>query len=158
MISRKVVEYLHSHHVPFSARQHPPAYSAQEIAEKAHISGRRVVKTVVVKLDGKLALCVIPATERVNFSILRQVTGAHTAELAEEEEFVDIFPSCEPGTTPPFGELFGLPVYVSDSLEQDHPLACSSGDASELLVLSWQDFVRLEHPIVLTERQRKALG
>ena len=158
MISPRVVEYLHSHHVPFSAQRHPPAYSAQEIAEKAHISGRWVAKTVVVKLDGKLALCVIPATERVNFSMLRQVAGSHTAELAEEDEFSGAFPSCEPGATPPFGELFGLPVYVSDSLKQDHPLAFGSGDASELLVLAWRDFDRLEHPVLMTDRQRKALG
>ena len=158
MLSRRVVEYLHSHHVPFSAQRHPPAYSAQEIAEKAHISGRWVAKTVVVKLDGKLALCVVPATERVNFSMLRQVAGSHTAELAEEEEFLDTFPFCEPGATPPFGELFGLPVYVSDSLKQDHPLAFGSGDASELLMLSWQDFNRLEHPVLMTDRQRKAMG
>lgn len=158
MPSQKVAEYLHSHQVPFTAQRHPPAYSAQEIAEKAHISGRLVAKTVVVKLDGKLALCVIPATERVNFSILRQTAGSHTAELAEEDEFINSFPFCEPGATPPFGELFGLPVFVSDTLAQDNPLAFGSGDASELLMLSWQDFNRLEHPILMTGRQRSAIG
>ena len=158
MLSQRVVDYLHSHQVPFSAQHHPPAYSAQEIAEKAHISGRWVAKTVVVKLDGRLALCVIPATERVNFSILRQVAGSHTAELAEEDEFVDSFPSCEPGAMPPFGDLFGMSVFVSDTLKQEHPLAFGSGDASELLMLSWQDFNRLEHPVLMTDRQRRSMG
>lgn len=158
MSSQNVTDYLYSRQVSFSKRHHPPAFSAQEVAEKAHISGRRVAKTVVVKLDGKLALCVLPATERVNFSLLRQAAGSHTAELAREEEFIDAFPSCEPGLMPPFGGLYGLPVYVSDSLKQDIPLAFSSGQASELLELSWQDFDRLVHPVFMTEKQKTAIG
>ena len=158
MPSQPVVDYLQSHHIPFSTQRHFPAYSAQEIAEKAHISGHRVAKTVVVKLDGKLALCVLPATERVNFSLLRQAAGSHTAELAEEEEFMSSFPLCEPGATPAFGELFGLAVYMSESLKHQGPLAFGCGDASELVVLSWQDFTSLEHPVFMTDMQRSAIG
>ena len=158
MPSQRVVDYLHSHHIPFSCQRHPPAYSAQETAAKAHISGRLVAKTVVVKLDGQLALCIVPATERVNFSVLRQAAGSHTAELAEEDEFIGNFPFCEPGAMPPFGELLGLPVFISDSLKQSHPLAFGSGDASALLMISWQDFNRLETPVMMTDRQRMALG
>ncbi|OED40151.1 hypothetical protein ACH42_17590 [Endozoicomonas sp. (ex Bugula neritina AB1)] len=158
MPSQSVMNYLRSHRVPFSRQRHPPAYSAQEIAEKAHISGYRVVKTVVVKLDGHLALCVLPATERVNFGLLRQAAGCHKAELAEEDEFVASFPLCEPGAPPPFGELYGLSVFISDSLRQQTSLAFGCGDASERVVLTWQDFTELEHPVLMTGEQRCAIG
>ena len=155
---QKVAEYLDAHHVPFSIQSHAPAFTAQEVAEKAHISGYRVAKTVVVKLDGKLALCVLPATDRVNFSMLRQAAGSHTAELASEEEFIGFFPLCQPGAMPPFGNLYGMPVYAFDSLMGLEPLAFNSGDASELLVLSWGDFNKLVDPVILTDRQKAAIA
>ena len=155
---QKVAEYLTTHHVTYATQNHPPAFTAQEVAEKAHISGYRVAKTVVVKLDGKLAVCVLPATDRVNFSMLRQAAGSHTAELASEDEFAGYFPFCELGAMPPFGNLYGMPVYVFDTLKGNDPVAFNSGDASELLVLSWGDFDRLVHPVILTDRQKAAIA
>ena len=105
---QKVVEFLTAHHVPYRTQRHSPAFTAQEVAEKAHISGYHLAKTVVVKLDGKMAICVLPATERVNFSQLRHAAGSHTAELASEDEFAGCFPTCELGAVPPFGNLYGL--------------------------------------------------
>lgn len=155
---KQVAEYLATHHVPYRTQRHIPAFTAQEVAEQAHISGHRVAKTVVVKLDGKMALCILPATERVNFSILRHVAGSHTAELASEEEFAGQFPTCELGAMPPFGDLYGLPVYAMEALKTEKTVAFNSGDASELLVLDWDDFDQLEHPVVLTDRQRAAIA
>ena len=158
MMVQTVTEYLNAHQVSFGTQQHPPAFTAQEVAEMAHISGYRLAKTVVVKLDGNMALCILPATERVNFSILRHVAGCHTAELANEDEFIGQFPSCEPGATPPFGNLYGLPVYVVETLKTGKRIAFNSGDASERLMLDWNDFTRLVQPVLLTERQRAAIG
>lgn len=158
MSVEQVTDFLNQHHVNFSTHLHPPAFTAQEVAEKAHISGRCLAKTVVVKLDGKLALCVLPATERVNFSMLRHAAGSHTAELAVEDEFAGCFPKCELGAMPPFGNLYGLNVYVMDTLKRSEPLAFNSGDASELLMLSWRDFDRLVHPVVLSDKQRSAIA
>ncbi|KEQ12145.1 aminoacyl-tRNA deacylase [Endozoicomonas numazuensis] len=158
MAEQRVVDYLDHHRVAFSTCRHPPAFTAQEIAEKAHISGHNLAKTVVVKLDGKLALCILPATERVNFSQLRHAAGSHTAELAAEEEFASAFGHCELGATPPFGDLFGLPVFAVDSLDKGSFVAFNSGDSSELLVMGWQDFHELVHPVVLSRQQKAAIA
>ncbi|MRI34994.1 deacylase [Endozoicomonas sp. OPT23] len=158
MADQKVVDYLEQHHVSYSSCKHEPAFTAQEIAEKAHISGRSMAKTVVVKLDGRLALCILPAAERVNFSQLRHIAGSHTAELASEDEFIDRFKHCEPGSLPPFGELFNLPVYAVGSLGSQPSVAVSSGDSSELLLLAWQDFEGLVKPVVLMEQQKSAIA
>ena len=155
---QKIAEYLVAHHVPFKTRQHAPAFSAQEVAEQAHISGHKVAKTVVIKLDGKMALCVLPATERVNFSMLRHAAGSHTAELVTEDEFASHFPACELGAMPPFGSLYGLQVFAMETLKAGKTLAFNSGDASELLMIEWEDFAELVHPVVLTEQQRAAIA
>lgn len=158
MSVQSIITYLNVHNIPFTVRDHMPAFSAQEVAEKAHISGRRVAKTVVVKLDGQIALCVLPAVERVNLSLLRQVACSKTAELAREEEFAHHFSGFEPGAMPPFGGLFGMAVYLSDSLNQKNTLAFSSGSSSKLLEISWDDFNKLVHPILITGKQREAIG
>ncbi len=158
MSVQNVINYLSSQNIPFTVRQHLPAFSAQEVAEKAHISGRRVAKTVVVKLDGEIALCVLPATEQVNLSLLRQVACCNTTALASEEEFAGYFSDFEPGVMPPFGNLFGMKVYLSESLNQPLPVAFSSGSSSQLLEICWEDFNQLVHPVLLTAKQREAIG
>lgn len=158
MPNQSVINYLISHNIPFTVREHLPAFSAQEVAEKAHVSGRRVAKTVVVKLDGQMALCVLPAIEQVNFSLLRQVACSNSAELAREEEFAHYFSDFESGVMPPFGSLFGLTVYLSESLNQTLPVVFSSGSSSKLLEISWDDFNRLVHPVLITGKQREAIG
>ena len=158
MLAKELTDFLDTSCVSYSTQKHPPAYTAQEVAEQAHICGRRVAKTVVVKLDGELALCVLPATERVNFCILRQAAGTSTAELADEDEFISSFPHCEPGAMSAFGNLYGLSVFLSEALKCPYPLAFNSGNASERVVLSWNDFNKLVHPVILTNLQRYALG
>ncbi len=158
MADQKVVDYLEQNHVSYACRKHEPAFTAQEVAENAHISGHSLAKTVVVKLDGNLALCILPAAERVNFSQLRYIAGSHTAELASEDEFLVRFNHCEPGSLPPFGELFNLPVYAVGSLGSQPSVAVNSGDSSELLLLAWQDFEGLVKPMVLMEQQKLAIG
>jgi Ala-tRNA(Pro) deacylase len=95
------------------------AYTAQEIAEASHVPGKEMAKTVMVKPDGDLAMVVVPPSRQVNFQRLREAIGANAAVLATEDEFRDRFPGCELGAIPPFGNLYGLPVFVSRALTED---------------------------------------
>ncbi len=158
MSMQNVINYLSSKNIPFTVREHMPAFSAQEVAAKAHISGRRVAKTVIVKIDGQISICVIPAVEQVNLSLLRQVSCSTSAEIAREDEFLGYFTDFEPGVMPPFGNLFGMKVYLSESLNQPLPVAFSSGSSSRLLEISWEDFNKLVNPVLITGRQREAIG
>ncbi|MFQ6044852.1 MAG: aminoacyl-tRNA deacylase [Gemmatimonadales bacterium] len=128
---------------------HSPAYTAQEIAATAHVSGRELAKTVIVKVDGKMAMAVLPASSHVEFDMLRDALGAKKVELASESEFKDLFPGCEPGAMPPFGNLYDMDVYVADSLAQDAEIAFNAGSHTELIKLAYQEFARLVEPKVL---------
>jgi len=149
MALASLMDYLEDHRVGYAVISHSPAYTAQGIAGLAHISGKELAKTVIVQLDGKLAMAVVPAKFHVDLELLRKATKAKTATLASEDEFRDRFPECETGAMPPFGNLFGLDVFADESLEKDREIAFNAGTHRELIRMSWEDFKKLADPVVL---------
>jgi len=146
MPTNKLKEFLNAHGVAHAIIPHPLAFTATSVAGAAHIPGKEMAKTVVVSLDGHLALAVVPANRKVDLERLRQVTGALSAELADEREFIGDFPECEPGAMPPFGNLYGMPVFVEPHLAEDRQIAFNAGSHTELISMAYKDFERLVHP------------
>lgn len=146
---RKLKQFLDENHVKYVSISHSPAFTAQEIAASAHIKGQELAKTVMVKLDGKMAMAVLPASFMVNFTLLTHAAGAIKAELATEREFKELFPDCEPGAMPPFGNLYGMDVYMEESLARDEEIAFNAGSHTELVKLAYKDFVKLVHPRIV---------
>lgn len=145
----KLKEFLDENGIKYVSIRHSPAYTAQEVAASGHIPGRELAKTVIVRLDGRLAMVAVPASEQVSLERLKEAAGAKEAEIAEEAEFQDRFPGCELGAMPPFGNLFDMDVYVSETLAGDEQIAFSAGSHSELLKLAYQDFERLVGPTLI---------
>jgi Ala-tRNA(Pro) deacylase len=145
---RRLQDFLDSHHLKYVTIRHSPAYTAQEIAASAHIPGKQLAKTVIMKLDGKPAMAVLPASDKVNFERLKEAAGANTVELAREQELQDLFPECEVGAMPPFGNLYGMEVWVAERLAEDEEIAFNAGDHTELIRMAYQDFARLVKPKV----------
>jgi Ala-tRNA(Pro) deacylase len=146
---QRLKEFLDSHDVRYVSIKHSPAYTAQEIAASAHVPGKELAKTVMVKLDGVMAMAVLPASYQVDMEHLKQVAGAGKVELAGEQEFKDMFPGCEVGGMPPFGNLYGLEVYASKALAEDEEIAFNAGSHTELIRLPYKDFERLVGPKVV---------
>ena len=149
MLASTLTHYLEEHHVPYRTIPHARTYTAQETAASAHVSGRELAKTVIVKLDGRLLMVVLPAHYHIDLHALCRVTGAYHAELADEQEFKDRFPSCEVGAMPPFGNLFDMEVLVARSLSEDEEIAFNAGSHTELIRMRFADFENLVHPTIL---------
>jgi Ala-tRNA(Pro) deacylase len=149
MPARKLKEYLDSQSVKYESIPHSTAYTAQGIAALTHIPGRELAKTVVVKIDDALAMAVLQASSHADLSLLRAGTRAETIGLAHESEFKDRFADCDIGAMPPFGNLYGMPVFVEESLTKDEEIAFNAGSHNELIRLSYADFERLVRPTVL---------
>jgi Ala-tRNA(Pro) deacylase len=149
MPSRKLKEFLDSQAVKYVKITHSPAFTAQEIAESAHIPGKEMAKTIIILIEGKMAMAVLPASYSIDFDHFRKEIGAKRIELASEEKFRDLFPDCEVGSMPPFGNLYGMEVYVDQHLTEDKEIAFNAGAHSELFRLSYQDFARLVKPKVV---------
>jgi Ala-tRNA(Pro) deacylase len=146
---KKLKEFLDANHVKYVSIQHSPAYTAQQIAASAHVKGKELAKTVMVKLDGKLAMAVLPASFKVDFELLKLASGATKVDLATEGEFKGLFPECELGAMPPFGNLYGMDVYVGQILGEDEEIAFNAGSHTELIKLAYADFERLVKPKVV---------
>jgi len=152
---RKLKEFLDSNKVKYVTISHSMAYTATEIAASAHIPEKELAKTVVLKIDGKMAMAVLPASHKVDFDRLKGTLGAGSIELASEVEFKDRFSDCDIGAMPPFGNLYGMEVFVADSLAEDKEIAFNAGSHTELIKLSYGDFERLVKPKVVTFSLKK---
>lgn len=144
----RLKKFLDENDVKFVTTSHSQAFTAQEVAAAAHVPGKQVAKTVMVKMDGEFAMVVLPATERVDVERLKAVTGTREVALASEEEFSGLFPNCELGAMPPFGNLWDLTVFVDEHLREDEQISFNAGTHTELMKLSYSDFERLVSPVV----------
>ena len=149
MALASLTEYLDQNHVKYVIITHSPAYTAEGIAGLTHISGKELAKTVMVKLDEKMVMAVLPANLHVDLANLKRALKAKTVELASEDDFRDRFADCETGAMPPFGNLFGLPVFADENLARDKEIAFNAGTHRELIRMSWDDYHRLAEPMVL---------
>jgi Ala-tRNA(Pro) deacylase len=146
---KKLKDFLDNQNIKYVTITHSPTYTAQEIAASAHIPGKVMAKTVMVKIDGKMAMAVLPASCKVDFDLLKKAAGASTVGLASEQEFKNLFPECEIGAMPPFGNLYGMEVFVADALAEDEEIAFNAGSHTELIRLAYKDFERLVKPKIV---------
>ena len=144
-------DYLDAQAVRYITTQHSPAYTAHELAHALHARGHQVVKTVILELDGKLAMAVMPASFRIRWDRFMRAMGTDFIELADEADFKDCFPGCEVGAMPPFGNLYGMNVYLCESLTRNEEIIFAAGSHSETIRMSFEDYAKLTKPIVLTE-------
>ncbi len=147
---KKLNRFLNDQKVKYVTISHSLAYTAQEIAASAHIHGKDLAKTVIVKIDGDMAMAVLPASFKLDLRRLKKIVGAKKVELAAEKEFQDRFQGCALGAMPPFGNLYDMRVYADKSLSEDEKIAFNAGSHTELIQLAYKDFERLVTPKIVT--------
>ena len=147
--------YLREHGVSFVLQHHPTAYTAQEVAECEHVPSKQMAKPVIVIADGQPVMIVVPASHMVQFSKLGISLGAHDVRLADEREVEAIFTDCEAGALPPFGNLYGLQVYVDRALAEDDHMVFRAGTHTETICIRYAEFAQLVQPVIVAvARQR----
>jgi Ala-tRNA(Pro) deacylase len=144
----RVKAYLRHHRVDFDAQHHPLAYTAQEVAASEHLPSPLMAKVVMVVADGKLTMLVVPASRRVDEERTAIALNATVVRLAAEEEFASTFADCDVGAMPPFGNLYGVPVYVDNELAEDETITFQAGTHTWTISLKYADFERLVGPTV----------
>jgi Ala-tRNA(Pro) deacylase len=147
MATERIREFLDGNHARYVFVSHSPAYTAQEIAASMHIPGCLMAKTIVVRIDGQLALAVVPATKELDPAALARVAGAHEVEIAPEGQFVDRFGGCQLGTAPPFGNLFGMDTYIDAELVGQQDIVFNAGTHTDAIWMRAGDYQRLARPV-----------
>jgi Ala-tRNA(Pro) deacylase len=146
---QRLKDFLDEHQVKYVVITHSRAFTTQEIAAATHIPGKELAKTVIVEIDGKTAMAVLPGSQKVDLALLRDALGAERVTLAKEAAFKGRFPECDLGAMPPFGNLYEMPVYVADSLTEDEEIAFNAGSHTQLVKMAYRDFERLVQPEVM---------
>jgi len=152
----KLREFLDTHNIKYIIFSHSLAYTAQGIAALTHVSGKELAKTVIVRIDGDLAMAVVPASRHVDLPLLKQAAAAREVTLASEQEFKDKFLDCEAGAMPPFGNLYGMAVYADESLARNKEITFNAGTHRELMRMNWVDLVKLVEPRIIPITKAKA--
>lgn len=145
-MSPTLKNYLDQNQVPYEVTTHPEAYTSQEIAATLHRTGKRLGKVVIVKAGDQLIMCVLPAHELIDIGRLETILGNKQVRLATEEEFKEIFPDCDVGAMPPFGNLYSVPVYLDERLAQHDKFYFEAGSHTEIVTMSMADYRRLVSP------------
>lgn len=145
----RLEKYLRQNDVGFDVREHPSAFTAQQIAAQEHVPGRRFAKVVMVKADGHLRMLVMPAPERVDRDRAREALGAKEVLIATESDFGPAFADCDLGAMSPFGNLYGVPVSVDASLAENELMTFQAGTHTTTMTLTVKDFIRLVKPQII---------
>ena len=148
-ISQTLKDYLDREHVHYEVLPHPEAFRATFVAQTLHTSAEELAKVVIVKVESRFVMMVLPASWNVDFHRLREAFMTHRLRLATEDEIKDLFPDCEVGAMPPFGNLYGLDVYVDQSLTENEEITFQAGTHSEAIRMRYWDFAALVFPVVL---------
>ena len=144
-----VTEFLDRSNIRYIVREHSPVFTSQGLAQREHERGRYVAKPVIVKADQRYVMCVLPAPLKVDMDKLRDPLGATVLQLATEDQMARLFPDCELGAEPPFGNLYDLPTVMDKSLEQDDHIMLQAGSHSKAIRLDMADYRRLVRPTVI---------
>lgn len=145
----RLEQYLREHQIAYEVMHHPLAYTAQEVAASEHVPGKELAKTVIVITDDRAVMVIVPATRKIQVSRLATALNSAQARLAEEKEFETLFPDCEVGAMPPFGNLYGMDVYVDPALAEDERIVFRAGTHTDTMRIKYADFARLVNPSVV---------
>ena len=145
----QVKEFLDQQKVKYEVCSHRPTFTAQQMAAAEHVPGMDVAKPVIIQADGKYYMCVLPACCKVDLEMLRSALDVGEIQLADEKEMAKLFPDCELGAEPPFGNLLNMPTLMDDTLGKDGFIVCQAGKHDQALKMNLQDYEKLVHPTVM---------
>jgi Ala-tRNA(Pro) deacylase len=146
MLAPRLHHFLDERHASYQAVSHDRTITAQQTATVTHIGQRQFAKTVMLLVEGKLSMLVMPAPFRVDLSRLSRALGGREVELAHEIDFKMAFPDCELGAMPPFGNLYGMPVYVDARLAGQEDIAFNAGSHTDVVRMPYLEFEQLVRP------------
>jgi Ala-tRNA(Pro) deacylase len=148
-MSKRLARFLKERELQYEIVHHMRDYTARETALDTETPPREFAKTVFLRVDDGFAMAVLPASEFISEKRLREALPAHTVRLASEEEIAPLCPDCALGAAPPFGNLYGLPVYVSPILAKCKHITFNAGTHVDAIRMAYEDYERAVAPTIL---------
>ena len=142
----RLQSYLDRMGIPYRTSQHDTAYTAQDLAQKEHVSGHKVIKPVLVEADGQFVLCALPASYRIDLEALQKELGADEMRVVDERTLQEVFEDCEIGAEPPIGAIFGIPTIMDESLVAQEQVTFQAGSHDQSVTMRMDDYKRIAQP------------
>ena len=155
---KRCIGYLKRNGIQYSHSVHPPAYTAREAASADRMPAHNLMKTVVYSGDNGYGMLVLPADCVANFDEVRRLLGLTEIRLATEAELGALFPECELGAMPPFGNLFNMPVLLDEGLATAEFMGFAAGTHRDVLHISGADFHALVNPLIASFAVKEAVS
>jgi Ala-tRNA(Pro) deacylase len=149
-LTERLRAFLDSNRVEYTHTVHPLAFTAREVASADHVPAREFAKTVLLSGDHGYAMAVVPAARLVDFQEVRLALGLTHARLATETEIAQLFPDCELGAMPAFGNLYDVPVFLDSALAGEPVIAFNGGTHRDVVHVRTEDFRRLAQPTLVS--------
>jgi Ala-tRNA(Pro) deacylase len=143
-----MIDYLKKNSVRYEVLEHVPAFTAQEAAVASHVPDKNLAKTLIVQTGEKYCMVVMPANHRLDEHLLGKAIKAKHLHLAQEEDLKQLFPDCELGAMPPFGNLYALPMYIDKSLTNDDEIVFNACSHTQSIRLKMNDYLGLVKPVI----------
>lgn len=142
-IAATVKHYLKTHHVDYEVIPHQHTGSSMETAEVAHVPGRKLAKSIILKDDKGYVMAVLPASFHLDLSLLNGLLH-RDLKMADEDELTELFKDCEPGAVPPLGEAYHVETVVEQALVREPDVYLEAGDHTEVIHLDGARFKQLQ--------------
>jgi Ala-tRNA(Pro) deacylase len=162
-LNDRLKRFLDEQRVEYEILPHQEAFTAREVAAASHVPGQQLAKVLVVREEGgSYLMVVLPAPCRVDLTALKDVTGTRKLSLAAESELARLFPDCQTGAMPPFGNLYDLPVYIDACFPRAQDFFFQAGNHREVVRIGYREYEQVVRPgageFCLHERERGAGG
>jgi len=144
--SEQLEQYLQTNDIPYLMRHHPPAMTARQLAEMEHINPHEVAKVVIMKDHQQFYMMVLPADYKLDLNAVREVLDSREAWIASEQELQQLFPECELGAMPPFGEMYQMQTYAEMDLNDDTEIEFNAGSHEDAIRMRYKHWEQMAHP------------
>jgi len=151
MPANKLIQSLNAHQIKYRLVSHAPAYTAPEVAQSAHIKGDQLAKAVILDADNRLIMIVVPASYQLDLETLKREVHAMSLKLCPIARFSEMFPTCELGALPPFGNLYGMDTWLANCFDRQQEITFCAGTHSELIQMAYADYLGLARPHIITQ-------
>lgn len=146
MKERKIIRALKQNHIPYDIVVHSQTFSSMKTAQATHTKGKEFAKPIMVNVDGKMMMAVLPANYSLDLKRIKESMGAKTVELATEAEFSPIFSDSVIGAMPPMGNLYGMEVIMDKDMIDDDEICFNACNHQEIIRMKFSDYRRMVHP------------
>lgn len=145
-VPRKVVQFLEKNKAKYEVIRHKTVYTACDKAATLKVPPKIVGKTLLLNLDKRPALVLIPADKNLDKNKFKKTAGAKKIDFVSERVIKNKIKGVRLGAVPPFGSLWKLPIFADNALLKNPKIIVNSGDCQSSIRISPAVFRKLIGP------------